>query len=661
MENSEKPKHPPVKLPTPPILHLEVEVAEVEESKSLYGAFPIWSRLGRALSRWREITLNKTVLSWIEFGVPYEFVEGPPPPRLGVEYPLSIEQERVRDAEFARYLRLGAIAPLPPEDLELATFNGVFVVSTSKKDRPIIDQRYPNSFQKPIHFKMDSIRDVRDLIKPYDYMFTFDLKDAYLHLRYRRPHWKYSAFWWKGKPWCFVSMMFGHCHAPRWWTKLMRPVMAYLREKGIRCVIYFDDILILAGPDFKEALRIYDLVLELLLELGLTVNMRKSSRRPSRRLIYIGFVVDSRKMTFSVESKKILAFQSDVRRIVKRGDASARDLARVLGKITAMSNAILPWRLRTRATLLHKNQVLRAGTPWDLVLPISETVTEELKFWLTSFKEWNGKSIHQEESKWTTISDSSGTAFGGRSRFTLVAHSWEEELEGRHSTLLETIAASRVIKEVVEEENLREGVICHLSDNTTTVSYLEKQGGRVPEISQVVEGLWEFCLDRGIIITAKHVPGLQLSEVDYYSRMRNNNAELSLCKSEFDLILKTWGDPEVDLFATRFNNQCEKFVTLFPDPRAYATDAFSLDWRGLGLVYAFPPFNQIGRVLAKLYSEGGEMILVVPDWKGAVWSPGLEELKIDQPLRLTENLVDLDGRVKRQKWNLTAWLLSRRI
>jgi len=51
----------------------------------------------------------------------------------------------------------------------------------------------------------------------------------------------------------------------------------------------------------------------------------------------------------------------------------------------------------------------------------------------------------------------------------------------------------------------------------------------------------------------------------------------------------------------------------------------------------------------------------VPDWKGAVWSPGLEELKIDQPLRLTENLVDLDGRVKRQKWNLTAWLLSRRI
>jgi len=145
--------------------------------------------------------------------------------------------------------------------------------------------------------------------------------------------------------------------------------------------------LILAGPDFKEALRIYDLVLELLLGLGLTVNMRKSLRRPSRRLIYIGFVVDSRKMTFSVEGKKILTFRSNVRKIVKRGDALARDLARVLGKITAMSNAILPWRLRTRATLLHKNQVLRAGTPWDLVLPILETVTEELKFWLTSFEE----------------------------------------------------------------------------------------------------------------------------------------------------------------------------------------------------------------------------------------------------------------------------------
>jgi hypothetical protein len=389
--------------------------------------------------------------------------------------------------------------------------------------------------------------------------------------------------------------------------------------------------------------------------------MKKSSKDPSRRLIYIGFVVDSRKMTFSVESKKILALQSDIRRIVKRGDASARDLARVLGKITAMSNAILPWRLRTRATLLHKNQVLKAGTPWDRVLPISETVSDELKFWLTNFKEWNGKPIHQQESSWTTISDSSGTAFGGRSHFTLLAHSWEEELEGRHSTLLETIAAARVIKEVVEEENLREGVICHLSDNTTTVSYLEKQGGRVPEISQVVEGLWEFCLDRGIIITAKHVPGLQLSEVDYYSRMRNNNAELALNQSVFDLICRTWSRPEVDLFATRFNNQCEKFVTLFPDPKAYATDAFSLDWKDLGLTYAFPPFNQIGRVLSKLYTEGGEMILVVPDWNGAVWSPTLNELKADLPITLTEDLVDLDGRKRKQKWSLSAWRLSHKI
>ena len=298
------------------------------------------------MDSWRKITSNKTILAWIEFGVSYEFVDGPPPPTSGIEYNISEELAAVRDEEFRRYLELGAIEPLPQDQLASATFNGVFVVSQRNKDRPVIDQRYPNSYQKKIHFKMDTIRDVKDLLREGDFMFKIDLKDAYLHLMYRRSHRKYGAFWWNGTPWAF-GMMFGHTHAPRWWTKLMKPVVKFLRKEGIRCVIYLDDLLVLCGKDFKEALRIRDLVLNLILVLGLTVNMKKSVLVPVRRLDYLGFVINSKSMVLSIDKEKIATFKKDVKKLLKAGVASARDLARILGKISAMSNAILPWRLRT--------------------------------------------------------------------------------------------------------------------------------------------------------------------------------------------------------------------------------------------------------------------------------------------------------------------------
>lgn len=600
-------------------------------------------------------------MSWIEFGVPYDFPDGPPPGNRGLEYQLSKELDAVRDQELQRFSDLGVVRPLPPEDVNEATFCGIFIVRQPNKDRPIIDQRFPNSFTRKVHFKMDSIKDVRDLIQNGDYLIKIDLKDAYLHMKYRKQHWKYGAFWWRGEPFCFSSMMFGHTHAPRWFTKLMRPVVKHLREKGIRCVIYIDDILIFCGPDFKEALRIRDFVLNFILSLGLTVNMKKSILNPVRRLPFLGFIVNSRKMTFSVEDKKLSAVKKDLRRLVKRRVASPRDLARILGKLNSMANAILPCRLRTRSMLLSKNQALRHGCSWDECFPLSDAILSELNFWLTQIKDWNGRMINDPEPNWITTSDSSGTAYGGHSTDSRVAHSWEPELEGGHSTHLETTAAARVISEIIMEEGLYDGVLLHRSDNTTAVSYLNKQGGRVPTISKEAEALWDFCLERGIILKATYVPGINLVEADFLSRMKNKDSELRLLQEDFARIQENFGTPEVDLFATRFNHLVDKFVTLHPDPKALGSDAFSMDWRTLGLSYAFPPFNMIGRILAKARREGNHMILVTPNWEGATWIPDLRNLATPQsPIRLSNKLRDFEGREKSIKWSLNAWMLSGR-
>ena len=84
------------------------------------------------------------------------------------------------------------------QNISTATFCGIFVVEQKDKLRPIIDQRHPNSFTTKVHFKMDSLRDVCDLIRQGEFMFKIDLKDAYLHIKFCQPHWKFGAFWWKG-------------------------------------------------------------------------------------------------------------------------------------------------------------------------------------------------------------------------------------------------------------------------------------------------------------------------------------------------------------------------------------------------------------------------------------------------------------------------------
>ena len=72
--------------------------------------------------------------------------------------------------------------------------------------------------------------------------------------------------------------------------------------------------------------------------------------------------------------------------------------------------------------------------------------------------------------------------------------------------------------------------------------------------------------------------------------------EWSLLPEVFQLICSWWHQPQMDLFATRFNNKLPQFVSPVPDPIAWAVDALSLPWEDLDL-YAFPPVAILGKVL----------------------------------------------------------------
>lgn len=76
---------------------------------------------------------------------------------------------------------------------------------------------------------------------------SVDLKDAYLSVLVHESSRKFLRFIWKGACYQFKALPFGLCSAPRIFTKVLKPVAAFLRKKAIRVLIYLDDFLLLAA------------------------------------------------------------------------------------------------------------------------------------------------------------------------------------------------------------------------------------------------------------------------------------------------------------------------------------------------------------------------------------------------------------------------------
>ena len=106
----------------------------------------------------------------------------------------------------------------------------------------------------------------------------------------------------------------------------------------------------------------------------------------------------------------------------------------------------------------------------------------------------------------------------------------------------------------------------------------------------------------------------------------------------FQIISQNCGAPEKDLFASRAWLQLHTYVTHLygsriwrPDPHSQATDAVQQKWKNLGLLYAFPPFSLIGRVLLRVREEGLTMTLATPNWPAQPWYGQILDLCITDP------------------------------
>ena len=144
---------------------------------------------------------------------------------------------------------------------------------------------------------------------------------------------------------------------------------------------------------------------------------------------------------------------------------------------------------------------------------------------------------------------------------------------------------------------------------------------------------WTESFD--VHLDVRYLPGESNVLADVLSRRGQVvGTEWSLHPQVARALLRAWGNPSIDLFATCLNAKLPLYCSLVPDPQVVFEDAFRHPWDDLDL-YAFPPFPLVGRVIARVQeSSSVAMTLVAPLWPEKEWFADLLLLLTQPPLAL---------------------------
>ena len=116
-------------------------------------------------------------------------------------------------------------------------------------------------------------------------------------------HRRYLRFIFNDLLYEFQCLPFGLSTAPRTFTKVLKPVIALLRQRGLRVIIYLDDLLLLHS-NLKELEKLFLEVCQLLTDLGFLIKKEKCSTAPVQSLVFLGALINSLTMTLAVPLTK---------------------------------------------------------------------------------------------------------------------------------------------------------------------------------------------------------------------------------------------------------------------------------------------------------------------------------------------------------------------
>ena len=253
---------------------------------------------------------------------------------------------------------------------------------------------------------------------------------------------------------------------------------------------------------------------------------------------------------------------------------------------------------------------------------------------------------------------------GGHLGDWVISGQWSSAWAKHHINWLELQAVWLTLQHFLPQ--VRDTAVDVLTDNSTTVAYINKEGGtQSPTLCYLALDLWAWCRQHGIYLVANHISGVRNVLADALSRGKHNHpTEWSLHKTVVQLIFEHWPTPHVDFFASEKNHKLPVFFAVRPSQTSSVINTLTQNWESL-YGYAYPPTNLIPRVLRKLRLQwSARILLVAPFWPSQPWFRQLTSMLTDLPRMITpkDNLLknSVTGKFypKPDRMRLAVWPLS---
>ena len=532
------------------------------------------------------------------------------------------------EQEVQNLLEKGAICEVP--FCEDGFYSRLFVIP--KRDgsmRPVIDLSPLNHFIDTPHFQMENLATVKSLLRQGHFMTKIDLKDAYFSVAIHPQSQKFLRFLWQNKAFQFCSLPFGLNIAPSLFTRLMKPVAGFLRKRGVRLILYLDDMLII-GSTPREVNDFTQMAVNLLKALGFIINLDKSVLTPTQVITFLGFTINSITMRFTLPSEKVQKLLTLCRQIRSSSKVLLRTLAQLLGLLESYRLAVwqAPLHFRYLQALLIRG-LNQMNHNYEAPVSLCAQSLGEINWWLQNLETVNGSPIITPSSDLTIFTDASLTGWGAACGNIQTNGKWSATERQLHINVLELKRAMLGIQSLLKNQSSK--IISLNMDSSTAVAYINHKGGtHSPELLQVALQLWNWCIQRNLFIIVYHVPGKTNVVADRESREFIDNSDWKVDPIIISPFLRGCS---TDLFASRLTHQLARYISWRPDPQAFKADAFSVNWKHLK-GYAFPPFNLIARVLDKVMMDKTDLVLVAPIWQAQPWWPLLLGMMVQQPVLL---------------------------
>lgn len=523
-------------------------------------------------------------------------------------------------------LNLGAISVCKNQQVQY--LSSIFLAPKANGTyRFILNLKSFNKFVQTDHFKMEDFRTACSLLPKNGYMATIDLKESYLLVPIHPDDKKYLRFQFEDNNgqntmYEFNAMPYGLSTAPRTFTKIMKEVVGYLRSRGFSSVSYLDDTLCL-GHTYDQCLLNVRETIKLLECLGFVINYEKSVLEPKQQCQFLGFLFDAVNMSMSLPDKKRHNILTLTQKFLKLPRCTIREFSQFIGVLTAACPAVKYGWVYTKILEREKFLALQNHTDYDTKFQLSTNILPDLYWWQANILGATN-SIVPTTYELEIFTDASRTGWGAVCSNMRTNGHWNENELKFHINYLELQAAFLGLK--CFAQNKFNCAILIRIDNTTAISYVNRMGGiQFPHLNEVARSIWQWCEERRLWLFASYINTKDNVEADQESRRLNPDIEIELCPQAFQYIVNQFGQPDIDLFASRINAKCETYVSWRPDPDAFTVDAFTFSWHNK-YFYCFPPFPLILKCLQKIANEHSTGILVFPYWPSQAWFPFLNRL-----------------------------------